>query len=248
MKHIFLFFLVIVCFEVVSQDKKKQSSNYQVGFSYSINTSKNATVDRNASSKQPTLKLGEYYKQTSNILDTTSDFTLGVNLSKKLGIHTSIRVGVDYTKCYIGEYRSISNDNESIIDEKSIYYDRKFNFLDVPISWNIYLKKSKNEKLNLSCLMGVFPTFVFKSTNYITFINRKWDGYHSINTTIENQFIAKCNYSPVLLSADLGLKLEYNIFKKFSLNFQTIYRNRGNIKFKERYTSYMVNVGVGYNF
>jgi len=247
MKTFISLFLTLFCFKVSSQDKKIPIK-YQVGFSYSINTSKNSTVDRNASSKQSTLQSGEKYNQSSNLFDTTSDFTIGVHLAKKLSIHTNIRVGVDYTKCYISEDRLEDYSFANYIDKRYIYYNRKLNFLDLPINWDIYLKKSKNEKMNLSCLMGVFPTFVLKSTNDIDYKNYKWDGQVWNNETFENKFNTKYNYSAVLLSVDLGLKLEYNVGKSISLNFSTMFRNRGNIKFKERYTSYMVNIGVGYNY
>ena len=244
MKHMFLFFLVAVCFEVSSQDKKATPLKYQIGLSYSINKSNNPTFD---TKYDP----GGNVNQFSNLFTDSIPFlnTASVNFSRSLNYYTNISAGVSYTECTIGEKRQSIYFNSPWSIDTFTNTSRKFVFVDVPILWNFTLKKSKKEKFTFSVLVGVFPSFTIKSTGHIYVYNSKnYNKDGTGNSSSSSFFDPKYNYSPVLLSVDLGLKLEYNIFKKFSLNFQTIYRNRGNVKFHERYASFMMDLGIGYRF
>jgi hypothetical protein len=243
-KHIFLFYLVIVCFEVSSQDKKATPLKYQIGLSYSINKSNNPTFD---TKYDPSGNVDQF----SNLFTDSIPFlnTVSVNFSSSLNYYTNISVGVSYTACTIVEIRQqfTQYGNSSFFKHTSI--NRKFVFVDVPIIWTFTLKKSKKETLNFSALVGLFPSFTIKSTGHVYNFESMSDNKYGTGSSSSNNFFdAKYNYSPVLLSVDLGLKLEYNIAKKVSLNLQTIYRNRGNVKFDERYASFMLDLGIGYRF
>jgi hypothetical protein len=248
LKTFFTLSFVAVGLSVSSQDKKATPLKYQIGLSYSISASKNSTVNRKTASPI-TLPPNETYKTTSVLTSIyPASFTVGANLAVKLGVFTNIRLGVHYTECYINEQIERSFPGKENIEYSFETNQRRFNFIDMPIIWENYLKKSKNEKLNICFLMGVFPSLTLKSTNYNRENTNEIFKFNDENPDFYNHYDAKYKFTPVLLSVDLGLKLEYNVFKKVCLNLQTIYRNRGNVKFDERYTSFMLDLGVGYRF
>jgi hypothetical protein len=235
---------VAVCLSVSSQDKKATPLKYQIGLSYSINKSNNPTFDTKYNPDSDVDQFSNLFTDSIPFLNTVS-----VNFSRSLNYYTNISAGVSYTECTIVEIRQqlTQYGNSSIFKSKSI--NRNFVFVDVPIIWTFTLKNSKKETLNFRALVGVFPSFTIKSTGHVYNFESMSDNKYGTGSSSSNNFLdPKYNYSPVLLCFDLGLKLEYNIFKKFSLNFQTIYRNRGNVKFDERYASLMLDFGVGYRF
>ena len=85
LKTFFTLSFVAVCLSVSSQDKKATPLKYQIGLSYSISASKNATVNRKTASPI-TLPPNETYKTTSVLTSIyPASFTVGANLAVKLG-------------------------------------------------------------------------------------------------------------------------------------------------------------------
>jgi hypothetical protein len=80
---------VAVCLSVSSQDKKATPLKYQIGFSYSINKSKNPTFD---TKYDPDSDVNQY----SNLFTDSipSLYTVGMYFSRTLNYHTNVSAGV----------------------------------------------------------------------------------------------------------------------------------------------------------
>jgi hypothetical protein len=246
MKHIFLLFLVVVCFEVVSQDSIKKPLKYQIGVSYSADYSYISGI------KNP-------YEDDFTFFNGKNGFSIGLNFNKKLKNNLSVNVGLLYSQSsFYQKYRyehyfySISSSMKLLLEDLTLSFYQNINYIEAPIKLR-YVFRTK-QKFNFLFNFGIYPSFYMKSENRIesnlSNFNEDENDFalKTGNTDYLKENINVHHNTPVLLSYNVGVGFEYKLIRNYSMVIQTELRKKINFEYKERITNIGLSIGLMYNF
>lgn len=248
--------MIILAFPLVLSAQSQEKSYYSItvggGFTsaYTSSTSNDIAV----------AKTGQSFQQYNDSITSfqTGRFNWGVTLwyHRALGINWSMQAGIgyvdmgfrrqqknialgDYTYPGIGDGRLIEFSNT----KKSIDYDYRFHYVQVPVWFNYHLFKSSDYRTTFDFTTGLSLTFLAK--------HRLTARLNEFKVDEKDVFqLDSTGYDARTLNAqfNLGFRIEHKLEKDITLIFQPMYSihpfSLTNDPINVRAYSFMLNAGI----